>query len=147
MSHFPVGSYISKFLSSLNQPRIPWLPSYEPKIYYALVALASYLLLVRSLRFRRVSALKKKYGVYPTGISQHQTSPDAPYQGLGGRPDLKLTPEEAQKIVQDLSQLEMPGLTRIATTLALFKTYAIVSDYQCLAWCFELYVCCYMNMY
>ena len=52
-----------------------------------------------------------------------------------------------RQIVQDLSQLEMPGLTRIATTLALFKTYAIVSDYQCLTWCFELYVCCYMNMY
>ena len=111
-----------EFLSTLisRSPRLPY-----SKVYLASTVFAIYLLLVRLLRFRRVSVLKKKYGLYSTTAPKQSTRFNAEY---AGRPDLKLTPEEAQKIVHDLTQLEMPGLSRTATTLALFKTYAIVSD-------------------
>ena len=102
-----------------------WIP--QRPITSLSVGFALYLGLVRLLRFQRVRALNRKYGYAP---SVNSVTPNGKIGGAvvckAGRPDVRLTPEEAQAITLDISQLEMPGLMRIALAFALFKTYSIV---------------------
>ncbi|KAJ7059215.1 hypothetical protein C8F01DRAFT_1146371 [Mycena amicta] len=69
----------------------------------SLALLTLYLLIVRSLCWRRYNALHKKY----TGKKS------------------TLTPEEAQEIVQLVFEWDMPILSEYSLAFALFKTYAI----------------------
>ncbi|KIL64803.1 hypothetical protein M378DRAFT_77637 [Amanita muscaria Koide BX008] len=69
------------------------------------VAVLSYLLLVRLLRWRRYNAIHAKYQSKLEDI----------------------TPEEAQEIMHVSQQQDMPSLIYYATAFALFKTYAIPS--------------------
>ncbi|KAL5523585.1 hypothetical protein ACEPAG_7758 [Sanghuangporus baumii] len=90
------------------------------------VGIVPYLALVRLLRFQRVRALKEKYGCGPslnTIASDSKVGKSSPR--IAGRPDVKLTPKEAQEITLDMNQFEMPALMRIALAFALFKTYSI----------------------
>ncbi|OCB85914.1 hypothetical protein A7U60_g7048 [Sanghuangporus baumii] len=82
-----------------------------------------YLALVRLLRLQRVRALRRNFGDGPT---VNINASDKKDRLVAGRPDVKLTPEEAQEIVLRVAQLEMPGLMRFSLVFALFKTYAIV---------------------
>ncbi|KAF7303512.1 hypothetical protein MIND_00580300 [Mycena indigotica] len=68
-----------------------------------LAALALYALLVRALRWRRYNAIHRKYK---------------------GREN-KLTPAEAQEVVQLAFAWDMPKLSEYSLAFALFKTYAI----------------------
>ncbi|KAJ7059220.1 hypothetical protein C8F01DRAFT_1146409 [Mycena amicta] len=69
----------------------------------SLALLTLYLLIVRSLRWRRYNALHKKYT----------------------RKKSTLTPEEAQEVVQLAFEWDMPILSEYSLAFALFKTYAI----------------------
>ncbi|KAL5525280.1 hypothetical protein ACEPAF_9150 [Sanghuangporus sanghuang] len=74
------------------------------------------------LRLQRVRALRRKFG---DGPPVNINASDKKDRLVAGRPDVKLTPEEAQEIVLRVAQLEMPGLMRFSLVFALFKTYAI----------------------
>ena len=68
-----------------------------------LLSLSGYLLLVRSLRYRRVSGLKMQY---------------AP----NGRKDFKnMTANDAQSILKTLAELEFPRLYGFSMIIALFR--------------------------
>ncbi|KAL5478984.1 hypothetical protein ACEPAI_2272 [Sanghuangporus weigelae] len=86
------------------------------------LGVAIYLVLVRLLRFQRVRSLRRKYG---DGPPVNTSASDKKNRPVAGRPDVRLTPEEAQEIVRRVAQLEMPGLMRFSLVFALFKTYAI----------------------
>ncbi|KAL5528659.1 hypothetical protein ACEPAF_7795 [Sanghuangporus sanghuang] len=90
------------------------------------VGIVFYLAFIRLLRFQRVRALKKKYGYGPSlnAIALDSKAGNS-FPRIAGRPDVKLTPREAQEITLTVNQLEMPGLMRIAVAFALFKTYSI----------------------
>ncbi|KAF5384037.1 hypothetical protein D9757_006960 [Collybiopsis confluens] len=68
-------------------------------------SIIGYLILVRTLRWKRYQALHRKYG------QKYE-------QGL-------LTPEDAQNIIACSGQYDMPALMNYALSFALFKTYAI----------------------
>lgn len=72
----------------------------------ALLVVPSYLLLVRSLRWRRYNAIHREFI---------------------GRDPHSLTTEEAQRVMQTVTMWDMPGLSVYSLSFALFKTYAIVS--------------------
>ncbi|EJD05108.1 uncharacterized protein FOMMEDRAFT_18758 [Fomitiporia mediterranea MF3/22] len=112
-------------------PLFPWLQqsSIMPRSPLAAipVVITVYLALVRALRFHHVLALKWKYGDGPqaTNVPGKKLGLGKEASLVNGRPDVKLSLEEAQEIVLRVTQLEMPGLMRIALSFALFKTYAI----------------------
>lgn len=74
-----------------------------------LPALLIYLLLVRSLRFRRARCLEKLYSPQGKSSFKHMTTNDA------------------QVILKDLTTLEFPKLFGFSIIFALFKTYGIPS--------------------
>jgi hypothetical protein len=65
-----------------------------------------YWLLCRSLRWRLASSIAKKFK---------------------GRDPYSLSVDEAQWVVQQLFQLEMPHFSRFSTAFALFRTYGILT--------------------
>jgi hypothetical protein len=70
-----------------------------------------YLALVKLLRWRRYNDIHAKYtDKFASGIP--------------------FTPEEAQAVLRVSAFYDMPFLLYYALSFALFKTYAIVSDYQ-----------------
>ncbi|KAJ7629474.1 hypothetical protein DFH06DRAFT_1225821 [Mycena polygramma] len=71
-----------------------------------------YLCIVRSLRYRRLDAMQKKY------CAKFRTK--------------TLTPEEAQEVVQLSFTYDMPTLAEYSLSFALFKTYAIPTISQLL---------------
>lgn len=62
-----------------------------------------YLVLVQALRFQREKSMRKRYG-YPDRASLH-----------------KMTVEDAQKIIKELSSLEFPFTNETSLQFALFK--------------------------
>ncbi|KAF2995163.1 hypothetical protein E8E14_001705 [Neopestalotiopsis sp. 37M] len=68
-----------------------------------------YLVLVQALRFQREKSMRKRYG-YPDRASLH-----------------KMTVEDAQKIIKELSSLEFPFTNETSLQFALFKTYGVES--------------------
>ncbi|KAF7973804.1 hypothetical protein HWV62_14172 [Athelia sp. TMB] len=78
----------------------------------ALLVVPSYLLLVRSLRWRRYNAIHREFI---------------------GRDPHSLTTEEAQRVMQTVTMWDMPGLSVYSLSFALFKTYAIPSISKILA--------------
>lgn len=76
---------------------------------YALVTLAilSYLLLVRFLRYRRAEKIRAGWG-----------------DGLGKRPLSSMTGEDAFKILLELQELEFPAAFHKARAVALLKVRA-----------------------
>ncbi|KAJ5291250.1 hypothetical protein N7478_000501 [Penicillium angulare] len=87
---------------SFVSPPKEWLP-------YALGLLIGYPLLVRSLRYKRLNDMKKKYK-FPTRES------------MG-----KMTDEEAYEIQKQIGTLEFPFMYVKALQFALFRTYGIPS--------------------
>lgn len=73
----------------------------------SLLAVPFYLLLVRSLRWRRYNAIHREFA---------------------GRDPESLTTEEAQRVMHGVTMWDMPGLSMWSLSFALFKTYAIVSS-------------------
>jgi len=79
------------------------------RAYVAVFSAALYLFIVRALRYRRVDAIKRKYGMLK-------------------RDDLsKLTADQAQEVLQELVEMEFPQLFGFSVVFALFKTYAVPS--------------------
>jgi hypothetical protein len=81
----------------------------SPMVYVFLpLVFATYLWLVRTLRWRRYNAMHEKY--------------QAKYEKE------TLTPEEAQEIIHVAAFYDMPSLVKYSLAFALFKAAAIVSS-------------------
>lgn len=107
------------FFSALFQPHLHRQPG-GSLVTATVVIVLAYLALVRSLRFRRLRCIQKRYGLGPTAsgvLPQDGTTPTR----------AKLTPAEAQEIIHVSLQYDLPGVILYATNFALFKTYSIVS--------------------
>ncbi|THH04832.1 hypothetical protein EW145_g5236 [Phellinidium pouzarii] len=81
--------------------------------------------------FQRVRELERKFGKTPRRSGKE--SDRQHICAVMGRPDVKLTPEEAQKILSVTTNLDMPGLMELSLTFAIFKTFAIPSISEILA--------------
>lgn len=91
-----MGAAVSKVVSYIQLAR------QHPLLSAAGVTLA-YILLCRSLRFRRINALKRRMG-YATPKSMQQ-----------------MTNVEAQTIIQQMAELEFPTMFKESLSFALFK--------------------------
>jgi len=94
---------------------LQWVNAHIPRHFHlnalggATCAVLLWVVIARSLRWRRYRAIHRKYGP----------------KWDNGRGEI--TPEEAQKILHESSLFDMPWLLNYALAFALFKTYAIVS--------------------
>ena len=81
----------------------------HPRSCLTAAAVAFYLILCRLLRFRRIKALHRKYGVRDRLDLARQTA------------------DQAQEILREMVELEFPKFMGFSIVFALFKTYGIPS--------------------
>ena len=94
-------------LLSLVEPLFPHTLTHSMDAWtIGALVFIGYWLLCRSLRWRLASSIAKKFK---------------------GRDPYSLSVDEAQWVVKELFQLEMPHFTRFSTAFALFRTYGILT--------------------
>ncbi|KAI5121487.1 hypothetical protein M0805_003942 [Coniferiporia weirii] len=114
---------LDNYLGNVWLPNLCLVQRLRSPLVGGLAAASVYLSLVQFLRFRRVRKLERKYGKAPHILEKTTGN----VRIIIGRPDVKLTPEEAQEIMFVTTKYDMPGLMSFSLIFALFKTYSIPS--------------------